>query len=305
MNRANFQVDFCSDPNCLSCNNDTTVCLQCNNATGYYLNTTAGLCQTTANLTSGSGPNLVANILETCKHASCVTCSQDSQVCTLCNIKDGMYLANSTCFDVTQEPKAMGLIPRQLNLVPCSLNNCSNCLYNATVCQRCDEANYYYLIFSKCILRKCIGDACKIQIVRSWFDTSSRRVTVEMNGPLDQNNTSIRDQLNFTIQDLVGGTSINCSAAQCNLTLFSSGFYVDINLDVQILMGNLTITKINDSINPLMSPDWVSTFDNYPILIRTSWSSTRLQQTSSSNCKRRGSNLHYHQIYSQPLHDDC
>lgn len=267
VNKQNFKIEFCADSRCKACSVDVTQCLQCDTANGYYLNTTAKTCVHTGSALLGTGPNLASGNMESCRHASCTECKLDSQVCTRCNTTDGMYLANGTCHSVYTVDIGYGVDTNTTLLATCKLANCSECRLDTSDCQKCNEAKYYYLIFGKCINRDCVGDSCQVELVRARFSRVDKKAEVKFTLPIDNDNKAFRQQLNISILNLVTGQTKLCSAEICIVTLFEDGFNIEIKHDEQILMGSIIIQKNNDSINPIMSPDWVKVFSEYPIVI--------------------------------------
>ena len=267
INKIDFRINFCRDTNCQTCSLDVSQCLKCNTASGYYLNTTSKVCIHTSAVPEGAGPNLDSGNMESCRHASCVLCKDNSQICIRCNTTDGMYLANGTCHSVYKVGLGLGVDVGTTELSNCTLANCAECRLDTSNCQKCDEAKYHYLIFGKCVNRDCVGDSCKVELVRARFSRNDKTAEVKFTMAIDNNNTAFRQQLNISITNLVTGDTTACNESACVVALVSDGFKIAVKHDEQILMGRITIEKTNDSINPIMSPDWVKVFDEYPIVI--------------------------------------
>jgi hypothetical protein len=142
-------LDPCTDPNCLNCVNDYTVCTLCQTANNYYMNTVASpnYCQMATTASSGYGPNLVTFELEPCTDTHCDVCVTDINVCTLCYTAANYYWnpIGAYCQLKSTIADTYGVELSTFQVVSCVDSNCQNCVDDSQTCTLCQTSSGYYI----------------------------------------------------------------------------------------------------------------------------------------------------------------
>ena len=149
-----LQIFMIVNENCLL-RDATFICIKCNS--GEYLNSLEpwNYCLLKANFLTGYGPfegdSTFANInmlpqMKSCQ-LGCLSCANDYQICTLCDIAKFYYLDSATglCSTIQDIPQGKGVDLANGNLLANCMTGCLQCQTDVSKCTQCNVAAKYYL----------------------------------------------------------------------------------------------------------------------------------------------------------------
>jgi hypothetical protein len=152
---------YCSDPLCMDCKTDYTLCTKCSSpappAPQYYLSLSA--CVLASSLPDFIGADTVNYITRSCSDPNCKQCQYDYSKCTACkdtgNSATQTYLYNNYCLLPSQLTGAVGANLVTLTAKPCLDQQCILCRNDYLKCDQCKMASLpdpqFYLYNSVCI----------------------------------------------------------------------------------------------------------------------------------------------------------
>jgi hypothetical protein len=152
---------YCSDPLCMDCKTDYTLCTKCSSpappAPQYYLSLSA--CVLASSLPDFIGADTVNYITRSCSDPNCKQCQYDYTKCTACkdtgNSATQTYLYNNYCLLPSQLTGAVGANLVTLTAKPCLDQQCILCRNDYLKCDQCKVASppdpQFYLYNSVCI----------------------------------------------------------------------------------------------------------------------------------------------------------
>jgi putative cell wall-binding protein len=262
-------VKACADTYCLNCFEDYTVCKACDVSADYYVNLTTSSCVYFNDFPVGWGVNNIYGRAEKCLSDGCLDCFFDKNVCDRCDNSTSIYLDGTVCKDYLTAPFGMGIDYEAGLLAKCSTENCADCKFNHTYCDRCDQSKFYYKMFDKCVYKDCVAKAanCKISLVSSRFDKKSTSAIALLNYDI-KSYPELRSYLNISLVNEITGEERILSPEECSFEVIYGGFKLQLNVTYQVLQGTIYIRKNkNLETNPIFDSDQNREFKDFPMRI--------------------------------------
>jgi len=174
-NTVTGNIDMCTLPHCLQCQQDYSQCISCDYSTGWYYDANLQVCVEVKDISSyvgacsKAGGSCVQGTVSQCTQTGCLLCQADNTVCTSCDKNSGYYMKDpavnasmATCTLYSDLPGGIGADVVSGKVKKCSDPGCLKCQDNYQQCGLCNNATTppYYLnpLNEQCTLEKDITD---------------------------------------------------------------------------------------------------------------------------------------------------
>jgi hypothetical protein len=174
-NTVTGNIDMCTLPHCLQCQQDYSQCITCDYSTGWYYDANLQVCVEVKDISSyvgacsKAGGSCVQGTVSQCTQTGCLLCQADNTVCSSCDKNSGYYMKDpavnasmATCTLYSDLPGGIGADVVSGKVKKCSDPGCLKCQDNYQQCGLCNNATTppYYLnpLNEQCTLEKDITD---------------------------------------------------------------------------------------------------------------------------------------------------
>jgi hypothetical protein len=174
-NTVTGNIDMCTLPHCLQCQQDYSQCISCDYSTGWYYDANLQVCVEVKDISSyvgacsKAGGSCVQGTVSQCTQTGCLLCQADNTACTACDKNSGYYMKDpavnasmATCTLYSDLPGGIGADLVSGKVKKCSDPGCLKCQDNYQQCGLCNNATTppYYLnpLNEQCTLEKDITD---------------------------------------------------------------------------------------------------------------------------------------------------